>query len=161
MRAHLFTLAACVALASAVGCARGENTAAPYPKAPAPPQMQPSMETSELNRASRAEDHLRTKPQPPQGPVSLTGLVPYGERFDPSGWSGSSTPKGIGGGPPAEATDIPAGNEPVGVEQGLVPNPPAKTVGPTPAPSGGLTPDEKPEPPKPPAKNDDLIDEYQ
>lgn len=35
------------------------------------------------------------------GPISLTGSLPYLERFDPSGWSGSSTPKGMGGGPAA------------------------------------------------------------
>ena len=150
MRAHLLSLAACVAIASGFGCANGETThAASYPQAPAAPQMQPSVATSELNHATRREDHA--KPQPQLGPVSITGVMPYVERFDPSGWSGSSTPKAIGGGPAPEATDIPAGNDPVGAQQGLAP---------TPSPQG-LTPEEKASPPEPPKKNDDLIDEYQ
>ena len=151
MRAHLLSIAACIALASGIGCARGESHVASYPQAPAAPQMQPSVpETmSELHRASRPEDHF-VKAKPSQAPVSITGQLPYAERFDPSGWSGSSLPKATGGGPAPEATDVPSGNEPVGAEQGLVPSA-----------SKGLEPKEKAEPPKKPAKNDDLIDEYQ
>ena len=146
MRAHLLTLVACVAFASAVGCTRGETRTASSPQAPAAPQMQPSMQTPELNRATRPEDHSAAKAQALQAPVSITGLVPYADRFDPSGWSGTSMPKATGGGPQPEATDIPTGNEPVGAEQGLVP---------------GAAQGQKPEPPKPPAKSDDVIDEYQ
>jgi hypothetical protein len=55
--------------------------------------------------------HHAMRPNPPpdphakHGPISLTGEKPYGERFDPSGWSGSSTPpEGMGGGPASTPT---------------------------------------------------------
>jgi hypothetical protein len=56
--------------------------------------------------------HHAMRPNPPpdphakHGPISLTGEMPYGERFDPSGWSGTSTPpEGMGGGPASTGDD--------------------------------------------------------
>lgn len=94
----------------AFGCAREGEQHATY--ASSSPQPTPASTTAAPTRTKNETatglrmGHLDDEHN--HGPVSLTGENGYLERFDPSGWSGSSTPKAIGGGPPAEGlTDMP------------------------------------------------------
>ena len=96
-----------VSIVAALGCATHHQGSAAQPQSPAPAIVRapkPDVDSS-MQRATRLEDHARPSAAPP-GPVSLTGQLTYTERFDPSGWSGTSVPKAVGGGP-VESIDDP------------------------------------------------------
>ncbi|GAC1548463.1 MAG: hypothetical protein NVS3B10_12040 [Polyangiales bacterium] len=98
------SIASFVAFAS-IGCATTQQESAPQTPAPAVAQAPaPVTIASPMHRASRLEDHQRPA-APPSGPVTLTGQLTYGERYDPSGWSGTSIPKAVGGGPVESVED--------------------------------------------------------
>ena len=102
-------LVACFAVA-AFGCTREEGT---NPPRTASHVASSTSERTVATFTPRGETKDRAAAEPrsvavdprAHGPVSLTGNLPYAERFDPSGWSGRSTPpEGIGGGPPSATT---------------------------------------------------------
>lgn len=102
MRTKLILSAIAVACASsAFGCASESDARRPrsatHETATTTSVVQKKPEISPINRAKRAEAPMDLHHH---GPISLTGDVPYAERYDASGWSGTSTPpEGIGGGP--------------------------------------------------------------
>lgn len=114
-----------VSLVAALGCATTQQESAPQTPAAVIAPAPELVVASPMHRASRLEDHVRPA-APPAGPVSLTGQLTYGERYDSSGWSGTSIPKAMGGGP-VESVDDPYngdGSAPAngnGTTEGLAP----------------------------------------
>ena len=127
---HAFFALLSFPLVAALGCANESNEHANYANnAPMPAATQPS-KVAEKRPSNETASGLRMghlDDEHNHGPVSLTGENSYLERFDPSGWSGTSMPKGIGGGPPAEglAPEAPENPYEQAAPTDEVPNPPA------------------------------------
>src|SRR5205814_1335598 len=107
MRFELFHCVRCalalVVGAAAFGCGSTYEPAQPHTASyvkTADAKATKKSAVSPLNHAMHP--NAPADPHASHGPVSLTGQMPYAERFDPSGWSGTSTPpEGMGGGPAA------------------------------------------------------------
>jgi hypothetical protein len=136
---------ALVAGAAASGCGSTYEPAQPHTASYVKTAAAKKAPVSPLNHAMRP--NAPKDPHASHGPISLTGEMPYAERFDPSGWSGSSTPpEGMGGGPPAaESPENPYEEAPA---SGLAPTDALPTPGkakdldtaPTPPPSDDQPP---------------------
>ena len=134
MRLQLFHCAlVLVTGAAAFGCGSTYEPAQPHTASyvkTADAKSAKKTQVSPLNHAMHP--NAPADPHAAHGPISLTGEVPYAERFDPSGWSGTSTPpEGVGGGPSSNenaenpydetATPTPSANGANGSVEGLAP----------------------------------------
>ena len=107
MRNHIGTLCIVAVALGGVACARSaepSRTVATSKTTTTRTTGQTSEPLSAKPKGEKWEEPTETAPYvvPGTGGVSLTGreLLPYEQKYDPSGWSGSSFPKpGIGGGP--------------------------------------------------------------